>query len=195
VSPDGRRAFMLDATWLVDQQRAEWRLNELELPSLRVLRRASYPNGISLLGQATILAVAHDGAEVYVETMRITGPSRFDPQLGVGQPESEYGVAVYDVARGAFTRSITLQAPWCGVAELYALADGRLAALCPTAHQVRLIDPKTGQQVASVTVSGEKGALSPDGSQLWVVSSSGQPQEVDLVRGLIGRTGRLPAVG
>src|SRR5712692_8243979 len=61
VSPDGRRAFMLDATWLVDQQRAEWRLNELELPSLRVLRRALYPDGINLLGQATIVAVAHDG--------------------------------------------------------------------------------------------------------------------------------------
>jgi hypothetical protein len=43
VSPDGRRAFMLDATRLADQQRVEWRLNELELPSLRVLRR-----GVSL---------------------------------------------------------------------------------------------------------------------------------------------------
>ena len=49
--------------------------------------------------------VAHDGAEVYVETMRITGPSRFDAQLRVGQPESEYGIAVYDVARGAFSRA------------------------------------------------------------------------------------------
>ena len=55
---------MLDATWLADQQRVEWRLNELELPSLRVLRRALYPNGISLLGQATIVTVAHNGAEV-----------------------------------------------------------------------------------------------------------------------------------
>src|SRR5438876_6606373 len=90
VSPDGRRAFMFDATWLVDLQRAEWRLNELELPSLRVLRRTLYPDGIGLLGQATIVAVAHDSTEVYVETMRITGPSRFDPQLRVGQPESEY---------------------------------------------------------------------------------------------------------
>jgi hypothetical protein len=41
VSPDGRRAFMLDATWPVDQRRSEWRLNELELPWLRLLRRAS----------------------------------------------------------------------------------------------------------------------------------------------------------
>jgi hypothetical protein len=195
VSPDGRRAFMLDATWLVDQRRAEWRLNELELPSLRVLRRALYPDGISLLGQATIVAVAHDGAEVYVETMRITGPSRFDPQLRVGQPESDYGIVVYDVARGAFSRSMMLAAPWCGVAELYALPDGRLAALCPTAHQVQLIDPNTGQQVGSVSVSGEKGALSTDGSKLWVVTSSGQLQEVDLVRGVIGRTASLPAAG
>jgi hypothetical protein len=43
--------------------------------------------------------------------MHITGPSRFDPQLRVGQPESEYGIAVYDVAGGAFARSITLPAP------------------------------------------------------------------------------------
>jgi hypothetical protein len=195
VSPDGRRAFLLDTTWLVDQQRPEWRLNELELPSLRGLGRARYSVWISLLGQATIVAVARDGAEVYVETMRITGPSRFDPQLRVGQPESEYGIAVYDVARGAFSRSMTLPGPWCGVAELSALPDGRLAALCPTAHQVRLLDPRTGQQVGSVSVSGEKGALSPDGSKLWVVTSSGQLQEVDLVRGVIGRTVSLPAAG
>ncbi len=170
VSPDGRRAFMLDATWLADQQFVEWRLNELELPSSsRVLRRALYPDGISLLGQASIVAVAHDGAEVYVETMRITGPSRFDPQLRVGQPESDYGIAVYDVTRGGFSRSMKLAAPWCGVAELYALPDGRLAALCPTAHQVRLIDPTTGQQDGSVRVSGEKGALSPDGSKQQAV--------------------------
>ena len=95
----------------------------------------------------------------------------------MGQPESDYGIAVYDVAQGAFSRSMTLPAPWCGVAELYALPDGRLAALCPTAHQVQLIDPKSGQQVGSVSVSGEKGALSPDGSKLWVVTSSGQFQE------------------
>jgi hypothetical protein len=80
--------------------------------------------------------------------MRITGPYRFDAQLRVGQPESDYGIAVYDVARGAFSRSITLSAPWCGVAELYALPDGRLAALFLTAHQVPLIDPKIDQQVA-----------------------------------------------
>jgi hypothetical protein len=55
--------------------------------------------------------------------------------------------------------------------------------------------PKTGQQVRSVSVSGEKGALSPDDSKLWVVTSSGQLQEVDLVRGVIGRTGSLPAAG
>jgi hypothetical protein len=130
-------------------------------------------------------------AEVYVETMRISGPSRFDPRLRVGQPESDYGIAVYDVARSAFSRSMKLAAPWCGVAELYALPDGRLAALCPTAHQVRLIDPKTGQQVGSVSVSGEKGGTSPDGSKLWVVSRYGHPQEVDLVRGVIARTGSL----
>jgi hypothetical protein len=75
------------------------------------------------------------------------------------------------------------------VAELYALPDGRLAALCPTAHQVRLVDPRTSQQVGSVSVSGENGALSADGSKLWVVTSSGQLQEIDLVRGLIGPPG------
>ena len=88
VSPDGQRAFMLDATWLVDQQRAEWRLNELELPSLRVLRRALYPDGISLSGQATIVAVAHDVAEVYVETMRITGPSDSIRSFAWGNPRA-----------------------------------------------------------------------------------------------------------
>ena len=88
-----------------------------------------------------------------------------------------------------------LAAPWCGVAEIYALPDGRLAVLCPTAHEVRLIDTKAGQQIDSVSVSGEKGAVSPDGSKLWVVTSSGQLQEVDLVRGVIGRTESLPAAG
>jgi hypothetical protein len=50
-------------------------------------------------------------AEVYVETMRISGPSRFDPRLRVGQPESDYGIAVYDVARSAFSRSMKLAGP------------------------------------------------------------------------------------
>ncbi len=53
-------------------KRAEWRLNQLELPSLRVLRRALYPEGIKLMGQATIVAVAHDGAEVYVDRVSRT---------------------------------------------------------------------------------------------------------------------------
>jgi len=68
---------------------------------------------------------------VYVETCHAgDGRVRFDPQLGVGQPEGTYGVAIYDVAQGAFIRSFGLGAPWCGVGELFAFADGRLAVLC-----------------------------------------------------------------
>jgi len=81
-------------------------------------------------------------AEVYVETMRITGTSRFGAQMSVGQPESEYAIAVYDVARGAFSRSMTL--PRRGVAGRALRALRRtVGRAVSTAHQVRLIDPKT----------------------------------------------------
>src|SRR5207302_5417245 len=136
VARDGRHAYLLDRVWLPDQNRAEWRLNELEMPSLRVLRRTAVADGINLNGRARVLAVGRDNAEVYVETARIVGPNRFDPQLRVGQPDSEYRIAVYDVAKGVFSRTISLDPPWCGVAELSALGDGRLEVPCPTAHQV-----------------------------------------------------------
>jgi hypothetical protein len=46
----------------------------------------------------------------------------------VEQPESDYGIAVYDVAPGAFSRSMTLAGPWFGVAELYALPNRRFVS-------------------------------------------------------------------
>jgi hypothetical protein len=188
VAPDGRRAYLIDATWLADQQHKQWQLTELELPSLRVLHRAAILDGIDLLGEAHIAAVAHDGAEVYVETMRIVGPQRFDPQLRVGQPDSEYGIAVYDVPQRAFTRMIRLDPPWCGVGELDALPNGRLAVLCPVSHQLRLVDPRDGRTVGSVPVTGEFGASSVDGRRQWIISRTGLIQEVDLTRGAVGRT-------
>jgi len=188
AAPNGRHAYLVDATWLTDQQRKEWRLTELELPSLRVLHRAAILDGIDLLGEARIAAVAHDGAEVYVETMRIVGPQRFDPQLRVGQPDSEYGIAVYDVPQRAFTRTIRLDPPWCGVGELDALPDGRLAVLCPVSHQLRLVDPRVGRTVGRVPVTGDFGASSVDGQRQWIVSRAGQLQEMDLTRGAVVRT-------
>ena len=47
-----------------------WRLNELELPSLRVLRSVPNPDGNPPLGPAQIVAVSREGAQVYVETTR-----------------------------------------------------------------------------------------------------------------------------
>jgi hypothetical protein len=63
-SPDGRRAYLLDRTWLAKQQRALWQLVELELPSLTVLRRTPLDDAIDMLGRARIIAVAGGGGEV-----------------------------------------------------------------------------------------------------------------------------------
>src|SRR5207248_1681926 len=100
LAPDGRRAYLLDREQVAGGV-AEWHLRELTTPSLAVVWRADVHDAISLLGTARVVAVATDGRQVYVETMRIIGPNRWDPQLRVGQPESVYGIAVYDVTRGA----------------------------------------------------------------------------------------------
>jgi hypothetical protein len=185
VAPDGRRVYWLDRAPLPN---FPWQLIELELPNLRELRRSVIPDGINLLGYERIVSVSANSAQVYVETMRIIGPQRFDAQLRLGQPDSEYSIAVYDVARGAFTQTISLEPPWCGVGELFSAADGRVVVLCPTSHQVRLVDPRAGKQVASVSVSGEMAALSPDRRLLWVVSRTGSIQEVDLSRAAVTRS-------
>jgi DNA-binding beta-propeller fold protein YncE len=190
-SPDPRRAFALDAEWLPERRALGWRLTELELPSLRVVRRTPVADAIPLLGIQGVVAVAADGRSVYVETMRIVGPNRFDARLGVGQPESAYGVAVYDIAQGAFVGEVPLAPPWCGVAELHPLPDGRLAVFCGLAHEVRLIDPMQGKQVASVGVDGIASAASSDGRRLWAVDLVGGVHEVDLGRMAVVRETQL----
>lgn len=171
LAPAGRRAFLLDGS----------RFDELETPSLRVLHRISLPNAINLLGTGRVVAVAPDTTEVYVETWRQTGPPRIDPELRIGQPDGEYGVAVYDVARAAFVREIRLDPPWCGVAELYALPDDTLAVLCSTAQQLRLVATVAGRQVASIGVNAVAGVPSVDGRRFLTVDIGGGVHEIDLV--------------
>lgn len=190
-TPDGHRAYILDRILLASGQRPEWQLVELDLPSLKVLRRAALADGINLLGRARIVAVAADGAEVYVETMRVVGPQRFDRELGVGQPESDYGIAVFDVARGVFTRTFRLDPPWCGVGELFTGATGQLAVLCTLSHQVRVLDPKAGKELGRLDVSGEMAERSPAGSLLWVFSRSGNLEELDLANLKVTRRTKL----
>jgi DNA-binding beta-propeller fold protein YncE len=193
-APDGRRAYLLDREQVAGGV-AEWHLSELDVLSLRVLRRAVVRDAISLLGTARVVAVAADGQQVYVETMRIVGGvppgPRWDPQLRVGQPDSAYGIAVYDVTRGAFTREIPLDPPWCGVADLYALPNGNLATYCSTSSDVRLIDPVRGTQLARVGVSGVGSVVSPDGQRLWTVSASGTLSDVDLTRMIVAHQTEL----
>lgn len=86
--------------------------HELELPTLRLVRSIELANPINILGQGRVVVVAPDGKQVYIETWRQTGPTRFDPSLEVGQPDGDYGIAIYDVAQGAVIREITLDAPW-----------------------------------------------------------------------------------
>ena len=170
LAPDGRRAFLLDGS----------RFAELETPSLRVLHQTWLPNAINLLGAGRVVAVAPDGTEVYIETWPQTGPQRIDPELRVGQPDGEYGVAVYDVAQGAFVRQIRLDSPWCGVAELYALPDHTLAVLCSTAQQLRLVSTVAGRQVASIGVNAVAGVPSVDGRRFLTVDIGGGVHEIDL---------------
>jgi DNA-binding beta-propeller fold protein YncE len=181
-SADGRRGYVLDGPYF----------SELELPSLRRLRSAELPNPINILGQGRVVVASPDGTEVYVETTRIIGPTRWDPRLYTGQPDSEYGIAVYDVAQGSFTREFQLDAPWCGVAELYSLADGRLAVMCTVSHDLRLVDPKAGKQTATIGgLYGGNAAASRDGTRLWVLVGTGQLQEVDLARMAVTRSVNL----
>jgi dipeptidyl aminopeptidase/acylaminoacyl peptidase len=107
-----------------------------------------------------------------------------DPKLRVGQPDSEYGIAVYDVARGAVTRHIRLDPPWCGVADLYALPDGRLAIYCYTSEDVRLADVGQGKEVARTYefLDAVGSAVSPDGRRLLTIGSSGTLYDIDLAR-------------
>jgi hypothetical protein len=168
VSPDGQRGYLF--VW---QQ-----LHELALPSLQLLHSVPAPNGINLLGTARVLAVAPDGQQVYLETMDT-----------LGDPTSEYGIAVYDVATAAFTRQIALQHPRCQVGHLFALSNQRLAVLCQTDHQVRIVDVATGQQLPSTQpVNGGNAILIPVSQRLLVVTGSGQIQEVDLDRLVITRS-------
>lgn len=186
LAPDGARAYLLDRAGF------DWRLSELATPSLQVLRRTPLPDAINLLGVGRVVAVASDGRHVYVETMRIVGPERWDPQLRVGQPESIYGIAVYDVAQGAFTGQIPLDAPWCGVADLFALPDGRLSLFCSTAGDVRLVDLGRGKQTASVAVGTAVGSVpSLDGRHLWLVRDTGDLVDVDLAALAITYTRQL----
>lgn len=180
LAPDGHHAYLLDRAQLNGVP--AWRLSELTAPSLQVLRRVVIPDAIPLLGWGRVVAVAANGQQVYVETMRIIDPNRIDPQLRVGQPDSAYSIAVYDVARGAVTRQIPLDPPWCGVADLYALPNGNLAIYCYTSDDVRLVDVARGKEVARTGVSGVGSAVSPDGRRLWTVGMSGTLSEVDLTR-------------
>lgn len=175
LAPDGQRAYLLD------REGVDWRLSELVTPSLQILHRTLLPDAINLLGTGRVVTVAPDGRHVYVETMRVIGPQRWDPTLRVGQPESVYGIAVYDVAQGTFTGQIPLAAPWCGVADLFALPDGRLSLFCPTAGEVRLVDPGQGKQIASVAVGMAAGSVpSPDGRHVWLVRDTGELVDVAL---------------
>jgi len=94
--------------------------------------------------------------------------------LRAGQPDSEYGIATFDVRQGTFTRHMRMDPPWCGVGQLFAAAGGRLAILCPTSHQLRLVDPGAGVEAGRGTVSGEMAEISPGGSRLWVVSKAAE---------------------
>lgn len=182
VAPDGRRGYLLDGPYL----------HELELPTLRRTRSAELPNSINILGHGRVVAVSPDGSEVYVQTWRQTGPTRIDRQRGIGQPDGDYGVAVFDVAQGTFTRAITLDPPWCGVADLFPLPEARLAVVCKTIASVRLVDLRAGKQVAAVEgLYGANSVASLDGRRLWVLARTGQLQEVDLLRLAITRAVNL----
>jgi DNA-binding beta-propeller fold protein YncE len=182
VSHDGRRAYVLGMVGPTG-----WELRELEAPSLRLLRQVPVHQGTGLLGLHRVVAVAPDGQHVYVETMRIIGPTRWDPVLYHGQPDSEYGIVVYDVASGTVTREIKLEPPWCGVAELYALPAGRLAAFCPIPREVRLIDVGQGKQLASVGAGGFAGIAAPDGRLFWVVAENARLFEIDIAKAAVTR--------
>jgi hypothetical protein len=176
---------------VLDRDASDWRLNDVNLPTMQVVRRTSLSDVINLLGTASVLAVSADGQKVYVETARIVGPARWDQQLGTGQPDTDYSIAVYDVAQGAFVRSIPLERPWCGVASLFALPDGQLLVRCPTARDVRWIDTRLGKQVASTSVGGVGGVLSRDGHSFWMVAENAHLFEIDIAKRAVTRSSEL----
>lgn len=192
VAPDGRQVYVLDGE----------RFLVLAAPGLRILHEMTLPDRINILGNGQVVAVAPSGDQVYVETTRIIGPNRWDPTLRVGQPDSQYGLAIYDVAKGRFTKEIWLDPPWCGVAGLSALPNGRVAVFCPTALDVRLVDLRLGKQVATVSLGSApragnlpgwpiRSVLAPDGSHLLVVEDNGTLLEVDLARMAITHVGTV----
>lgn len=191
IAPGGRFGYLLDGPFL----------HQLELPALRSLREAQIDGAIPILGTGQVLAVAPDGAEVYVETMRIIGPQRWDDRLRTGRPESVYGVGVYDVATGALARRFDFGPPWCGVAELFTLPDQHLLVFCQTAQDVRLVNPLAGREIGRIGLGDPPlygnapgravaSILSPDGKHLYLVRDSGGLVELDvashtLTRGVV----------
>jgi hypothetical protein len=123
--------------------------------------------------------------------MRVIGPQRFDQRLRVGQPDSEYGIAIFDVAKGTFTRTIWLDPPWCGVGEIFGAPADRVAVLCPVSHQLRMLDLNLGHEVGRLDVSGVMAAPSPDGRRLWLLSTAGDLEEVDLAQLKVTRRSKL----
>ena len=185
-APDGQRAYLLDGPYL----------HELELPSLRRLGGAELPDAISPMGHARVLAVSPDGREVYVQAVRYLDHQRQAPDGMSSQPDSEDSLAVYDVARGAFTRRIPLMAGGCGLSEIYVRPDGRLVVLCPFISQVRLVDPKLGRQIGTIEDAvGSMSALTIDGRRLLVVDRGGSMQEIDLDRQTVARRVQLAPAG
>ncbi len=182
LAPDGRRAYLLDR----EGTDPVWRLNELETPEMRVIRRTPLPNAISSRGTAKVVAVSTDGRQVYVQTATSADPARPDAPP-TGADDVAYGLAIYDVARGTFTGRIPLDNPWrggCGVASLFALPDGNVVVLCPAGPDLRgavlVIDPRQERQVAAMPVGGVGAAVSADGRHCWVVTRAGLLTEVDL---------------
>lgn len=190
LAPDGKRAYLLDGEYFY----------ELETPSLRMLRRATLSDHIGLHGDAEVIAVSPDGKHVFVETLRIIGPPRLASRLRIGQSDAEYGIAVYDVAQEAFTRQIPLDPPWCGVAQIFA-APRYVEVFCPSAQEVRLIDPSAGRQIASIGLADDlprgmnlagwsiRGISGLDGRRFWVVRDTGTVAELSLDRLVVTRTG------
>ena len=196
VSHDGRRAYVLD------RGGSTWRLNELDTPSMHVLRRTPLPDAINALGVVSTIAVAGDGGRVYIQVSRIVGPPRWDDRLRAGQPDTEYAIAVYDVEQGAFTGEIALDPPWCGIGRLFALPDGRLAIYCGLGLSVRLIDPHAGRQVGTVDLGPPpragnlpghpvSGVPGPDGRRFWVVHDNGDLLEIDFADLVVTRRAGL----
>lgn len=182
VAPDGHRVYLLD------RDGGSMRLSELEAPTLRVLRRTAAPEAIPLAGTAgQALAVSSDGALVYVTTLRPAAPRPGSDRGAAGQ--AEYGIALYNVARGAFTRSIPLESPECGTPNLYPLI-GVVQLFCPTARDLRTVDVVNGRQVQRVVLDpllradGGAEALAgavptPLGSRFRILLDSGLLLDVD----------------